>query len=718
MDSDDDSRANIALSNLSPNSSHTNALHYKQKSSTNDMYNKYKDLLKIKDNNMHYSSNDDEDMKLDVLTDITAGNDETNSVTKVKCMCGTYFERIHSVTKLSENMISTNSCDKCNKFIFEYPVYVCFNKIKHPFGNHKICKKCYKKLKSNHQAQSSYETITDLNSNLQTPTLSNLSVNASKHIHNNETMFSKRKFRVGLYSENGEMDQNVYLCGCGKKYPKYYPNIYLIGLILFNMFRIMSLMMDLILFINCMQYNDHFGNFGNNQVRNYIPFTIEFHDRWRVVLTLYFGIIFFGYICYHIPKSFCGWHLICSVPILLIVNVLFYKGILIILLMFRIYLYCQYAGKYKIITNAIENRLNKFEIIIILEEIFSSWPLFIVTLIDFQDTYAIFSNVTVTETIYILKLVFALITIIVDSNDVFQYISSLIEKKILVITCENTNKWMKVIQLSSKNNDDKEIKCFECAMNIIHRSNIGYVNVFHCHQFICPDYLCTKCGWTYFIKYKKRHTISDKKFYSYLPSLLKKMYQTELHKIAYKSSGFIKHKKVGDTMRNFNDILPLLYKENDEWIKYKKHNNIKLWCITILSNIIAIFVCCSLIPTFIDGWIYNNIDDYILKDGSLFVIISLCFRILYIIIQLFSFCIHKFNDNCNIFSFWIKWFYNIHYISLLIGFILILISFIIDIQNNNQINIWLLCFIILSVLILFGVFSFCVRNCNLKYYQD
>eukprot|EP01084_Bolivina_argentea_P212315 360930_1 len=241
-------------------------------------------------------------------------------------------------------------------------------------------------------------------------------------------------------------------CCCNKlpSYPRNWPKIYILKTIISNLLNIGGLISDFLFFYQSLEYNHHFFKNCNDKHKSnddcsYVPFQIKSGYEARFFFT--FSIPILIYILgttrlYNKEKYKDCFYCIALIGAVIMLCVCFmYKLLIILLAIFRILLVLTLI-KLKKIPAEMELFDKNLSNIFLYESLLSSWPLWVLSLIELQKWYNI--DLTPSEimsdyqhSLLAIKVLCTGITILLASDKISAWVFVVDDPKRLIIKCEN-----------------------------------------------------------------------------------------------------------------------------------------------------------------------------------------------------------------------------------------------------------------------------------------
>ena len=611
--------------------------------------------------------------------------------------------------------------------------------------------------------------------------------------NNNKDSFILKQLNRLLLVDPDWYESDTHLCDSIKGFPIYWPKLYTMILIFTNVIRLVNEILDMQLFIQTIEYNDKFFNFEDgapeSQFELLSPLTVNSNVTARFVFT--FVPSFFATVVLFVymnkvasgESSERGVILYVCFVFTVFIMAFIYKIILSLIILYQLYqiiiklwfidiIYFKKASKISNISQVLhEIDSNKtFTIIFLMESMFSTWPLWIITLLELQnnDNGNVFNNskTGATYTALMLKSVFGALSILSEMKKISVWRYCTTNRKIITLQCGNHNNnnnnkklanynktamrlysikqieyglthW--VAQNVGSGNSNTNIECDICGLDKFNSNEY----IFHCNVIECDEYICIKCFSNIIYKFEEYQDSRIHSIYNILDhDRYKYRYNYNLPNQINVTNYDYELNNNSDMVFGYHDCLKFCTIDNMKSCKFW----IKVFLFLILLILLPILFI-LMFRAFIIVWIDNYWDN--IKNGEnkdinfinvlLFIVIAMFSYILLIVclfVQYIGLKMHFKNNStkktllqyCRT---GISWIFNVFLISCVFG---IFLCMSMNFNSNNatkfgeigtdaqvyytiiSVFAWCFAFVIFFVACIFGV-AFCGGihgSCNCK----
>ena len=251
-----------------------------------------------------------------------------------------------------------------------------------------------------------------------------------------------------------------FLCGIFKGYPLYWPKIYCLKLMITYILRIMSSVSDMVLFVQSVEYNNKFFNNWDtdskdyNWIETFEPIAFKSDVSARILFTFLPAFLMSWIISFRLNKAFCsndgniGIMFLISFAFLFLIMVFVYKVLISLVslgqLAYAVLLLCHKKGI--LFSKMIESMNSMFEMIFLQESILSSWPLWLISVLEIQNSsYYNGSKQSLEYYFLVLKIVSAGLSILLEINDTYLWRVITHNKKVFTLKCDVNHSKIEII---------------------------------------------------------------------------------------------------------------------------------------------------------------------------------------------------------------------------------------------------------------------------------
>ena len=341
-------------------------------------------------------------------------------------------------------------------------------------------------------------------------------------------------------------------------YPRHWPKTYILHKIITNTLSIGGLVTDFIFLIQSLEYNTHFlkkcfDKDKSDEDCALSPVIVKQDALVRFWFTFSMPLLMYLIFTIYLSKknkdqTSCYWCMWLFGWIVVLAFCFFYKLAMILLALCNIVVTFSLCGKRKVPAE-FEKKDENWSRLFVGESILSSWPLWVISLLDLQKWYnmSIYQHLPhYDKLLLIIKVIFTGLGILLDSDKLGAYIAYVKDPKVFVIKCKHWNlDPMRLITLQRRH--DLEAECSDCKSGFFPKfgiaansDKINQVQVLHCAADGCTNYLCLDCGWKYLIAQKEANNLDDTQIYEKLSSELRDIYKRK-HRISYVEEDNTKH---------------------------------------------------------------------------------------------------------------------------------------------------------------------------------
>eukprot|EP01084_Bolivina_argentea_P171197 296590_1 len=489
-----------------------------------------------------------------------------------------------------------------------------------------------------------------------------------------------------------QLPSNTCCCDTLPSYPLYWPKVFSIYLIMTSIARIGGFIMDLTLFYHSIYFDHKFPwlNFKDELwIRCWLTFMVPY------VYLLFLGMIYGNSLSLGNEEACGGIIMLCCCGVCLFTLIaIVYKFGMILLSLIDIFQAISLCRK-NLVSNEFLRERQIYSYVFMFESVMSSWPLWILSLVEYQNQYWNHHNydykLSHIETLLLVKVICSGITILIGSDRLAAWDQEIGEQKKLAVFCQadDHEQIMQLCDTFLQTKFEANGTCKNCQNEIPSFHLDDSIKYFKCTHAECNGRLCTNCAVQLFQEYRDVNSLKDDEMASKLSS-------------DYRGVMFV------------DQPVPVLGKST--W--NLKCDGETSFMYRLVNHILIATELALMIPTVKSVWIDNKYEqNYLLYDSMVFIATALVLRILLWLQISINFLISKTCRPLKSIHPFMRWTINLNWIFYIFGYIMCLINFKLLWNDNIFAKIGLLMFSIIWGVQLLRLYCK-VNSCMKDYLKD